>query len=80
MLSAGNKTNTTRQRTTHMAKKSYNAGENNPRYKDGRYHAKKMTIRLPDEVDEKLTRLATAANVSKNELIVRLITAVKDGE
>jgi len=24
--------------------------------------------------------LATAANVSKNELIVRLITAVKDGE
>ncbi len=61
-----------------MAKKSYNAGENNPRYKDGRYHAKKMTIRLPDDVDEKLTRLATAANVSKNELIVRLITAVSE--
>ena len=58
-----------------MAKKSYNAGEQNPRYKDGRYHAKKMTIRLPDEIDAKLTRLATAASVSKNELIVRLITA-----
>ena len=62
-----------------MAKKSYNAGEQNPRYKDGRYkHGTKMTIRLPVETDEKLTRLATAANVSKNELIVRLITAVKD--
>ena len=35
-----------------MAKKSYNAGEQNPRYKDGRYHAKKMTIRLPDDVEE----------------------------
>jgi predicted HicB family RNase H-like nuclease len=63
-----------------MDKKSYNAGENNPRYKDGRYNAKKMTIRLPDDVDEKLCRLATAANVSKNELIVQLITAVRDGE
>lgn len=63
-----------------MAKKSYNAGENNPRYKDGRYSAKKMTIRLPDDVDEKLCRMATAANVSKNEMIVRLITAVSEGE
>ena len=63
-----------------MAKKSYNAGEANPRYKDGRYHAKKMTIRLPDEIDAKLTRLATAANVSKNELIVRLITAVSEDD
>ncbi len=61
-----------------MAKKSYNTGKNNPRYKDGRYPAKKMTIRLPLETDEKLTRLATAANVSKNELIVRLITAVSE--
>ena len=61
-----------------MAKKSYNTGKNNPRYKDGRYHAKKMTIRLPVETDEKLTRLATAAGVSKNELIVRLITAVSE--
>ena len=61
-----------------MAKKSYNAGESNPRYKDGRYHAKKMTIRLPNETDEKLTQLATAAGVSKNELIVRLITAVSE--
>ncbi len=63
-----------------MVKKSYNAGEQNPRYKDGRYHAKKMTIRLPDDVDEKLTRLATAAGVSKNELIVRLITAVSEDD
>jgi predicted DNA-binding protein len=63
-----------------MVKKSYNAGEQNPRYKDGRYHAKKMTIRLPVETDEKLTRLATAANVSKNEIIVRLITAVSEDD
>ena len=63
-------------------KKSYNAGKANPSYKDGRVgdsgHA--MTLRLPPNAAENLKRMAEAAGVSRNEFIVRLLTAAGESE
>lgn len=60
-----------------MVKKSYNTGKANGRYKDGRDSGKKMTIRLPESADERLTRLAQEAGISKNEFIIRLLIAAE---
>ena len=63
-----------------MAKKSYNAGEANPRYKDGRYGAFKMTLRLPEDVNQILEDLAKAQGISKTEVVVRMLRAAEKGD
>ena len=63
------------------------SGNKNPNYKDGRSHAKRVTLRLSKERHDQTVWLAASWDCSLNDAVLKAIgneferqTAVKDGE